>query len=96
MLQNQLNEREMYHIQNMTTMQYETNCTEVTQTEWNTLMKGARKCSYRLLVKRIKKELPMLYNSLCLNFYNPWGDKCRQTKTHYILVHSAIEYFIRK
>lgn len=77
-------------------MLYETNCSQVTQAEWHVLMKGARKCSYRLLVKRIKEELPFLYNGLCLNLSNPWCDQCKQTKTHYILVHSAIEYFIRK
>ena len=77
-------------------MQYETNCSQVTQDESYSLMRGARKCSYRLLVKRIKEELPMLYNSLSLNLYNPWCEDCKQTKTHYILVHSAIEYFIRK
>ena len=77
-------------------MTYETNCTAVNQTEWNALMKGARKCSYKRLVRRIKKEIPQLYDSLCLDLFNPWEDDCRQTKTHFILVHSAIEYFIRK
>lgn len=77
-------------------MEYETNCTQINITEWNALMKGARKCSYKKLVARIKKEIPSLYESLCLNFYNPWEGDCQQTKTHYILVHSGIEYFIRK
>ena len=77
-------------------MEYETNCTQINITKWNALMKGARKCSYKKLVARIKKEIPSLYESLNLNFYNPWEDDCQQTKTHYILVHSGIEYFIRK
>ena len=77
-------------------MYYETNCACVTIDEWNALMKGARKCSYKRLVARIKKELPDLYESLTLNFYNPWYEQCQHTKTHYILVHSAIEYFIHK
>lgn len=34
--------------------------------------------------------------ALALNLYNPWADQCRQTATHFILVHSAIEYFIHK
>ena len=42
------------------------------------------------------KELPELYSALTLNFYNPWCDQCKQTRTHFILVHSAIEYFIKK
>ena len=59
-------------------------------------MKGARKASYKRLVSRIKKELPSLYMELALQFPNPYADECRQTKTHYILVHSAIEVFIHK
>lgn len=77
-------------------MYYETNCTCVTIDEWNALMKGARRCSYKRLVSRIKNEIPNLYKSLALDYYNPWENDCKQTKTHYILVHSAIEYFIRK
>ena len=77
-------------------MYLETTCCECGIERWNTLMKGARKCSYKRLVARIKKELPDLYESLALNFYNPWDEQCQQTKTHFILVHSGIEYFIRK
>ena len=77
-------------------MMYETNCTEITITRWKQLMRYARPCSYRLLVKRIKKEIPNLYNSLALEFPNPYAFQCRSTPTHYILVHSAIEYFIKK
>ena len=77
-------------------MFYETNCTEINIDQWNKLMAGARKASYKRLVARIKREIPSLYNALYLNSYNPWQDQCQQTKTHYILVHSAIEYFIRK
>lgn len=77
-------------------MYYETNCACISINEWNQLMKGARKCSYKRLVSKIKSEIPELYFDLCLNIYNPFESQCRQTKTHYILVHSAIEYFIRK
>lgn len=77
-------------------MYYDTNCTQVTIDKWNALMKGAQKASYKRLVSRIKKELPGLYTELALQFPNPYADECRQTKTHYILVHSAIEFFIHK
>ena len=77
-------------------MYYETNCTCITIDEWYRLMKGARKCSYRRLVSRIKKEMPSLYHELALQFYNPFEEQCKQTKTHYILVHSGIEYFLHK
>lgn len=77
-------------------MYYETNCTEIGIEQWNELMRNNRKCSYKRLVGRLKRHLPELYNSLCLEFLNPYDGQCRQTKTHYILVHSAIEYFIKK
>ena len=59
-------------------------------------MRGARKCSYKKLVNKIKKELPRLYEELLLNVPNPYAGYCKQTNTHYILVHSMIEYFILK
>lgn len=77
-------------------MYYDTNCTCITIDEWYRLMKGARKCSYKRLVGRIRKELPSLYQSLALQYYNPFAEQCRQTKTHFILVHSGVEYFLHK
>lgn len=77
-------------------MYLETTCQDVSLEQWKSLMKGARKCSYKKLVRKIKKEIPSLYDALCLQFYSPWENNCKQTKTHYILVHSAIEYFIKK
>lgn len=49
-------------------MTYETNCTEINIEKWKQLMRYARPCSYRLLVKRIQKEIPSLYQSLALEF----------------------------
>lgn len=77
-------------------MYYETRCVDTTIDNWNRLMKGARKASYKRLVSRIKRELPELYRALGLDFPNPYDNMTKQTKTHYILVHSAIEYFIHK
>ena len=77
-------------------MEYETNCTEINNEKWRKLMRYARPCSYRLLVKKIKNELPELYHALALEFPNPYASQCRSTPTHYVLVHSAIEYFILK
>ena len=56
-------------------MVYETNCTEITQDKWRELMKYGRKCSYRLLTARIKRELPELYHALALQFYNPYAEQ---------------------
>jgi len=71
-------------------------CCDISLPEWEALMKGAKRFSYRKLVKMIKETLPEIYEGLCLNFYNPYLYSTKQTQTHYILVHSAIEYFFRK
>ncbi len=77
-------------------MYLEYTCETISLSKWERLMQGARKASYKKLVRLVKKEIPSLYESLCLNLYNPWENDCAQTKTHYVLVHSAIEYFIKK
>ena len=59
-------------------------------------MKGSKPINYKWLVNKIKRELRYLYDELALEYYNPYETQCRVTKTHYILVSSAIEYFIRK
>lgn len=50
-------------------MYYETNCTCIDMKEWKTLMKGARKCSYQRLVKKIKRELPTDKNTFHLGAF---------------------------
>ena len=77
-------------------MYYETDSTCVNIQTWHKLMKGARPMSYKWLKSRIKHKIPSLYDNLGLDFYNPWENDCKRTKTHYILVHSGIEYFIHK
>lgn len=71
-------------------------CENITKERWEKLMKGAKNLNYRWLVTRLRKKLPSLYDSLCLYYFNPWENDAKVTKTHYILVHSAIEYFIHK
>ena len=68
-------------------MVYETNCTEITQDKWRELMKYGRKCSYRLLTARIKRELPELYHALALQFYNPYAGTV-QADTHTLYIGS--------
>ena len=77
-------------------MYLDATCEGLPSSKWEALMKGARRVSYRMLVSRVKSEIPELYRALALNLYNPWADQCRQTAKHFILVHSAIEYFIHK
>ena len=73
------------------------NCTSITIIEWERLMKGARKCSGRLLRKKIIRENPEIAKCLCLDFYNPFEGQCKKkTKTRIaIYVHSGIEYFFK-
>lgn len=77
-------------------MYYDTNCTCISPQRWKQLMKGAKRMSYKRLVRLIKEQLPEIYEQLALAFPNPWSNQCKQTATHYILVHSMIEHFIHK
>ena len=77
-------------------MYLECTCIGIGMKRWNRLMKGARPLNYDWLVRRIRKHMPDLYEALGLNYYNPYEELTRVTKTHYILVHSSIEYFIKK
>lgn len=77
-------------------MYLDTTCVGLPPAKWEALTKGARKASYKRLIRRVKVEIPDLYRELSLQYFNPWERECRQTPTHYILVHSAVEYFIYK
>lgn len=77
-------------------MQYECCCADISYEEWKKRMKGIKPISYKWLVAKVKKHLPQLYKELMLDFYNPWESQCGATKERYVLVHSAIEYFILK
>lgn len=77
-------------------MYLECNCTNISKDVWENLMKGAKPINYKWLVNKIKIYLPQLYFDLRLDLYNPFCEQCVVTKTHYVLVSSAVEYFIRK
>ncbi len=75
-------------------MYLECTCCDITLDQWERLMDGAKRMNKRILHRLIRKELPELYEALCLNLRNPYT--YFQTKSHYVLVHSGIEYFLRK
>ena len=77
-------------------MRLECTCQDITKREWDKLMKGRRPISYQWLKRRIERSLPHLYDELMLDYYNPFEGDTYRTKTHYILTHSSIEYFILK
>ena len=76
-------------------MTYECCCSDISLSEWNKKMKGIKPVNYKWLVSKIKKHLPQLYEDLCLDYYNPYENKCGVNQDYYVLVHSAIEYFIK-
>ena len=75
-------------------MYIECTCSNITMDKWERLMEGAKRMDKRLHHGLIRRELPELYEALSLNLRNHY--RYFQTRTHYILVHSAIEYFIAK
>lgn len=74
----------------------ECTCADITMQQWEELMQNAKPIKYNKLLKLIKNNIPSLYNGLALQFPNPYAEQATETETHYILVHSAIEYFIKK
>ena len=80
-------------------MTYECNCSDISLAEWKKKMKGIKPIkpiNYKWLIRKIKKHLPHLYESLMIDVYNPYQEKCVVNRDYYVLVHSAIEYFIKK
>lgn len=74
-------------------LELECTCVGISQNRWDELMKGATRANHNLINKLVKRYLPNLYDDLCLEFMNPYH--YYKTKTHLILVHSSIEYFIK-
>ena len=77
-------------------IEFQCDCTEITLQRWDELMLNARKASGSKIRKMIKEQIPELYHGLALQFYNPYEGKSMKTNTHYIYVHSAIEYFLKR
>ena len=81
---------------NVSNIELECSCISISQHKWNILMEGSVKANGSIIRKLIKKFLPELYNNLALDYYNPYESQSVRTKTHYVYVHSGIEYFIKK
>ena len=74
-------------------LELETTCVGCGQRRWDQLMQDAVKANKRTINKLVQEHLPDLYHGLALDYYNPYN--YLKTKTHLILVHSSIEYFLR-
>lgn len=68
-------------------------CSDISLREWGRLMIGSKQANKKEVDKLVKLYLPKLYSQLALNHYNPYI--YYRTKTHLILIHSGIEYFLR-
>lgn len=77
-------------------MYLEGTCATLTAQECRKRFKYSRRISWEWLKRKIKRELPELYSALSLQFPTLYEAETRSTKTHYIFVHSAIEYFLLK
>lgn len=78
---------------NVKAIEYETSCTCINTSTWEQLMKGAVKANKREINRLVKRFEPTFYNMLALNFYNPYN--YFRTGNHFVVVHSAIEYFFK-
>nr|DAT06181.1 MAG TPA: hypothetical protein [Caudoviricetes sp.] len=77
-------------------MHLESTCIDMPAEKIQAILERSKPINYKWLISKIRKHLPELYSDLCSDFYNPYKNQCRVTKEYYILVHSAIEFFIRK
>jgi hypothetical protein len=75
-------------------IQLECACCDISELKWDELMNGSKKANGSKIRKLIKNKIPDLYNALALDFNNPYESQSQKTNTHYIYVHSAIEYFL--
>lgn len=87
---NAMKKKFTYQVKNI---QYETCCTCIDINTWEELMNGAARANKREINRLVKKYEPAFYDMLALNFYNPYT--YYRTETHFIVVHSAIEYFFK-
>lgn len=75
-------------------LQLHATCVNCGVYQWEKLMENTTKANGERIRLLIKKHLPELYDSLALNFYNPYESKCVKKPGLLVYVHSAIEYFL--
>jgi hypothetical protein len=76
-------------------IEYITDCTTMTINQWDRLMEGTTKANGSKIRKIIKEHLPLVYDKLALDFYNPYESQCVKKPGLLVYVHSGIEYFIK-
>jgi len=83
---------EIYNKAKRNGITFETDCTSVSLTRWEELMKGATQADKNIVNKLIQKNTDGEFENF-INFHNPYDHY--KTKTHIIFVHSAIEHFFK-
>lgn len=76
-------------------IELECTCESISISKWDELMAGAKKANGKKIREMIKKQFPDIYEAMGLRFPNPYESNSVKTNTHYIYVHSAVEYFFR-
>lgn len=77
----------------VTELYLENTCSSVTIREYDKLYEKATRANKSTINKLVLDHLPDLYEGLALNLWNPYH--YYKTKTHLILIHSQIDYFLR-
>ena len=80
---------------NINTIECIASCTSITIQQHERYMEGTTKANGMIIRKHIKNYLPDLYDSLYLDFYNPYEYRSVKKKGLLIYVHSGIEYFLK-
>jgi hypothetical protein len=80
---------------NIQSLEYVDDCMSINIRKWDEYMEGAVKANGSKIRKLIQLHIPELYASLRLDFPNPYEHQSKRTKTHFIYVHSGIEYFLK-
>ena len=73
----------------------ECTCYDIRYRKWESLMKNHTRADYRKINKLVKIHLPDLFYNLGLDLCPNTFYHYHKTKTHLILVHSGIEYFLK-
>lgn len=71
----------------------EATCSGINLAQWERWMAGATRADHRRIDGLVRQHLPDLCWDLALNLRNPYH--YFKTRRHLILVHSAMEYFLR-
>ncbi len=77
------------------TLSLQCTCMSISEREWDRLTKGTTKASGSQIRKLIKEHLPELYDSIGLDFYNPYEHKSVKKPGLLVYEHSAINYFLK-